>query len=102
LTVRGILKMLLVGLTLSTAYTLVVLMTILCPKLCRRSSASWTLAATMGALAFWLMAPDRYRLLPHPIYFPWLVSLIAFFAVAWADRRRIDTVQAVSRRGHGA
>jgi SSS family solute:Na+ symporter len=102
LTVRGILKMLLVGLTLSTAYTLVVLMTILCPKLCRRSSASWTLAATMGALAFWLMAPDRYRLLPHPIYFTWLVSLIAFFAVAWADRRRIDTVQAVSRRGHGA
>jgi hypothetical protein len=29
------------------------------------------------------------RFLPHPIYFTWLVSLMAFFLVAVLDRRRI-------------
>ncbi len=90
LTVSGILKMLLVGLTLSTAYTLVVLMTIFWPAACRRSSASWTLAATMVALAAWLIAPASWRVLPHPIYFTWLVSLVTFGLVALLDRRPMD------------
>jgi SSS family solute:Na+ symporter len=90
LTVSGILKMLLVGLTLSTAYTLVVLMTIFWPAACRRSSASWTLAATMVALAAWLIAPASWRVLPHPVYFTWLVSLAAFGLVALLDRRPMD------------
>lgn len=89
LTVRSILQVLLVGLTLSTAYTLIVLMTLFWPRLCRRSSARWTLVATMGALALWLLAPVSWRLLPHPIYFTWLVSLVAFAAVAAIDRRPI-------------
>jgi SSS family solute:Na+ symporter len=90
LTVSGILKILLVGLTLSTAYTLVVLMTIFWPAACRRSSASWTLTATMVALAAWLIAPSQWRVLPHPIYFTWLVSLATFGLVGLVDRRPID------------
>lgn len=90
LTVSGILKALLVGLTLSTAYTLLVVMTLYFPRICRRSAATWTLATTMGALALWLAAPASWRLLPHPIYFTWLVSLVTFFAVAIIDRRRIE------------
>ena len=57
LTVQGILKMLLIGLSLATAYTLIVLMTMYLPGLCRRSSASWTLAVTMLSLLGWLLAP---------------------------------------------
>jgi len=90
LTVQGILKALLVGLTLTTAYTLVVLMTMYCPQLCRRSSATWTLSTTMLALALWLIAPTEWRVLPHPIYLAWLVSLVTFFLVAVFDRRRIE------------
>jgi len=89
MTVQGILKMLLTGLTLATAYTLVVLMTLFAPSLCRRSSATATLAATMISLAAWLLTPDSWHFLPHPIYFTWLVSLVTFFIVAVADKRRI-------------
>jgi len=91
LTVQGILRVLLIGLTLATAYTLLVLMTLYWPRACRRSSASWTLAATMLALALWQLAPATWRVLPHPIYFTWAVSLSTFCLVALVDRRRIVT-----------
>jgi SSS family solute:Na+ symporter len=97
LTVQGILKMLLVGLTLTTAYTLIVLMTMFWPSMCRRSSATWTLVTTMAALAFWLVIPENWRFLPHPIYFTWIVSLVTFFLVAAIDRRRITTISLTPR-----
>ncbi|MFV2071970.1 MAG: sodium:solute symporter family protein [Thermoanaerobaculales bacterium] len=90
LTIRGILQALLVGLTLTTAYTLIVLMTIYCPRLCRQSSATWTLATTMLALALWLVVPAEWRVLPHPIYLAWLVSIVTFLLVAVFDDRRIE------------
>jgi len=89
LTVTGILKMLLAALTLTTSYTLIVLMTMLAPRWCRRGSAVWTLGTTMLALAGWLAAPPAWRPGPHPVYFMWAVSLVTFFAVAALDRRRI-------------
>jgi len=89
LTVSGILKALLIGLTLSTAYTLLVLATMFFPRLCRRGAATWTLASTMAAFALWLAAPASWRVLPHPIYFTWLVSLVTFLLVAVIDRRPI-------------
>jgi SSS family solute:Na+ symporter len=89
MSIEGILRSLLVGLSLSTAYTLVVMMTLFCPRLCRRSSASWTLGMTMLALAAWLAAPKEWRFLPHEIYFTWLVSLVTFFLVSIFDRRGI-------------
>ena len=102
-------KMLLIGLTLTTSYTLVVLMTMFWPAVCRRSSASWTLVATMVSLGLWLATPFFGRLaaghavleglfgrwqevvafFPHPIYFTWLVSLATFFLVTLLDKRRI-------------
>jgi solute:Na+ symporter, SSS family len=89
LTVEGILKALLIGLTLSSAYTLIVLATMFWPRVCRRSSATWTLATTGAALAVWLAAPLEWRILPHPIYLTWSVGLVTFAAVAILDRRRI-------------
>jgi solute:Na+ symporter, SSS family len=85
--ITGILEMLLIGLTLSTAYTLLVLMTLFWPSMCRRGSATWTLAVTMIALAAWQLGPPTWRFLPHPIYFTWIVSLATFFTVALVDRR---------------
>lgn len=95
ISVRGILQTLLVGLTLTTAYTLVTLMTVFWPKICRRSHATWTLLVAMAALAFWLVFPGIPALfgrlnLPHPIFFCWIVSLITFFLVAVIDKRKIE------------
>ena len=81
LTVTGILKMLLAALTLTTSYTLIVLMTMLVPQWCRRGSAVWTLGMTKLALIVWLLAPVEWRVVPHPVYFLWGVSLVTFFLV---------------------
>jgi SSS family solute:Na+ symporter len=91
LTVQGILKALLIGLTLTTAYTLIVLATMFVPSLCRRSSATWTLVTTMVSLVVWLAAPESWRVLPHPIYLTWLVSLATFSLIPLFDKRRITT-----------
>ncbi len=94
LTVTGILKALLTGLSLTSAYTLIVLVTLLRPRWCRRSSATWTLAATMVALVAWILGPASWRFLPDPIYWTWLVSLAAFAVAAIVDRRPIGTAAA--------
>jgi SSS family solute:Na+ symporter len=91
LTVSGILKILLIGLTLTTSYTLIVLMTMFWPAMCRKSSATWTLLTTMAALVLWLVMPSDWRFLPHPIYFTWIVSLVTFLIIAVVDRRKIET-----------
>jgi SSS family solute:Na+ symporter len=96
ITVSGILNTLLIGLSLTTAYTLVTLMTLFWPKVCRRGHATWTLVIAMIALALWLVFPQipsffKKISLPHPIYFCWMVSLITFFLVAIFDKRKIKT-----------
>ncbi|UCD63812.1 MAG: sodium:solute symporter family protein [Candidatus Zixiibacteriota bacterium] len=92
--ISGILKTLLIGLTLTTAYTLITLMTIYCPRLCRRSHATWTLVMSMVALAAWLIFPQLQTIfkslsLPHPIFFCWAVCLFTFLMVLIIDKRRI-------------
>jgi SSS family solute:Na+ symporter len=89
--VRGILNALLLGLTLSTAYTLVALMTLYAPGLCRKSTAAATLLTTMAALGLWVAVPQVKAAthMPHPIYFTWIASLVAFALSLALDRRRI-------------
>lgn len=94
--VSGILETLLIGLTLTTAYTLITLMTIFWPEICRRSHATWTLLTAMAALALWLIFPQvpsffRSIRLPHPIFFCWMVSLVTFFLVTILDKRKIKS-----------
>jgi len=89
-----ILKTLLIGLSLTTGYTLVTLMTLFWPKVCKRGHATWTLLVSMAALAVWFVFPQLAAFfgqihLPHPIYFCWIVSLVTFFLVAVIDKRRI-------------
>lgn len=96
-TVSGILKTLLIGLCLTTAYTLVTLMTLFSPRTCRRGHAVWTLLMSMAALALWLIFPQISTFfksinLPHPIYFTWIVSLVTFFLVTLFDKRNIKVV----------
>jgi SSS family solute:Na+ symporter len=99
ISVQGILQTLILGLTLTTAYTLITLMTLFWPQICRRSHAVWTLLMAMTAFALWMVFPgvpaffSRLNL-PHPIYFCWIVSLITFILVAVFDKRRIQAPSA--------
>ena len=94
ISVSGILRTLLLGLTITTPYTLVTLMTLFWPKACRRSHATWTLIVAMAALALWLIFPQIPSFfksigLSHPIYLCWIVSLLTFIVVIVFDKRRI-------------
>lgn len=94
ISVSEILNTLLIGLCLTTAYTLVTLMTLFWPKVCRRGHATWTLLTSMSVLALWLIFPQipvffREIHFPHPIYVCWIVSLLTFLTVAIIDKRRI-------------
>ncbi len=94
ISVSDILNTLLIGLCLTTAYTLVTLMTLFWPQVCRRGHATWTLLTSMSALALWLRFPQipsffKTIHLPHPIYLCWMVSLLTFLLVAIIDKRRL-------------
>jgi SSS family solute:Na+ symporter len=106
ISISGILKPLLIGLTLTTAYTLVTLMTIFWPRICRRSHATWTLLMAMAALGVWVVFPGISSVfqnigLPHPIFFCWGVSLVTFFIVSIVDKRRIQVLQLGFGDNHG-
>lgn len=85
---EDILRALLTGLTLNAAYALIALMTLFCPRLCRRGSAVWTLGSTLAALGAWFLLPAGWRaMLFHPIYLVLPVALVSFLAVMALDRR---------------
>jgi SSS family solute:Na+ symporter len=93
----GILRTLLIGLSLTTAFTVVFLFTIFAPGLCRKSSAFYTTLVGMGALAAWQIFP-AVRIFAHPIYMEWLVCLITFFLVAVIDKRKISATPILSSK----
>lgn len=84
--VLGIIKTLLIGLTLTTSYTIVLLFAMFAPKFCKRGSAFWTVLIGIIYLAIWQFVP-AIRIVPHPIYLAWPIGLIAFFIVYFVDPR---------------
>lgn len=88
----GILKTLLLGLSLTTAFTLVFLFTLFAPGLCRQSSAFYTTLAGILALLAWQFIP-AVRVFNQPIYLEWFVCLLTFFAVAIFDTRKITATE---------
>ena len=46
----------------------------------------------MLALVLWLAAPASWRVLPHPIYLAWMVSIVTFLLVAVIDLRPIKPI----------
>ncbi len=84
--VLGIIKTLLIGLTLTTSYTIVLLFAIYAPRLCKRGSAFWTVLIGIIYLAMWQFIP-AIRVVPHPIYLAWPIGLITFFLVYFIDPR---------------
>ncbi|MCX7780536.1 MAG: sodium:solute symporter family protein [Negativicutes bacterium] len=86
----GILRTLLIGLSLTTAFTLVFLATLFTPGLCRRNSAFYTTLAGMLALLAWQVFPE-VRFFAHPIYLEWLVCIVVFLVVAIVDSEHIRT-----------
>ena len=92
----GILRTLLIGLSLTTAFTVVFLFTIFTPGLCRKSSAFYTTLVGMLGLAAWQVFP-AVRVFAHPIYMEWTVCLVTFFLVSVIDKRKIPIMPKISK-----
>lgn len=80
----GILKTMLAGLSLTTAFTVVFLFTVFAPELCRRSSAFYTTIVGMAGLIFWEFIPALH-VFKHSIYFEWLICVATFLLIAAID-----------------
>ncbi len=90
LQIQEILKALMQGLSLMTGPTVVVLFTFLCPTVCRRSSALWTILAGIAVMVLWQFYLPA-RVTPHVIYLEWIVCVAVFLAVSLIDREPISS-----------
>lgn len=86
----GIVKVMMIGLSLTTAFTLVFLSTLFAPGLCRKNTAFWTTLVGILALILWQLVP-AIRFLPHVIYFEYLTCIITMLIVRVLDPEPIDT-----------
>jgi len=84
----GIVKTMLIGLSLTTSFTLIFLFTMFAPSLCRRNSAFYTTLAGILTLIVWQVFPG-VQIVPHPIYMEWIVCLVTFFVIAIVDKEKI-------------
>jgi len=84
--VVGILKTLLLGLSLTTSYTVILLFSMFAPKLCKKSAALWTLIVGIVILALWQFVP-AVHIVSHPIYLEWIFCVATFLLVGAFDKR---------------
>lgn len=88
--VSGILSTIMIGLSLTAAFTLLMVATLYFPSICRKSSGFYTLLAGLLTLFIWQLFPT-VRILPHLIYAEWLVCISVFTLVAIFDKNKIVT-----------
>lgn len=88
LTVVGILKTLMIGLSLATAFTVVFLFTVFTPKLCRKNSAFYTTLVGIIILVLWQLVP-AIRIFPHVIYLEWIACTVTFLLFPLLDQKPI-------------
>ncbi len=84
--VIGILKTLLIGLSITTAYTTILLFSLFLPKLCKKSAALWTLVVGIVILILWQFIPG-IRIVSHVIYLEWPVCIVTFLLISLVDKR---------------
>lgn len=86
-TVAGILKTITIGLTLMSAYAVVVMFTMFAPRLCRRSSAFWTLLTGIVFLTLWVLVP-AIHIVSQPIFLAIPLAVATFLLTTVLDKRR--------------
>ena len=85
----GIVKTMLMGLSLTAAFTMIFFFTVLAPDLCRKSSAFYCTLAGLLALPVWRFVPAMKGIFGELIYFEWAVCLAVFFVVMAVDKEKI-------------
>lgn len=92
MTISGIISTLMVGLSLTAAFSVVILFTLFAPKYCTKNAAFNTLIAGLIVLAIWQLVP-AVRIFPHVIYMEWLVCGGVFMATYMFESKPVRTAQ---------
>lgn len=88
LTISGIISTLMAGLSLMTAFAVIILMTMYAPQYCSRQAAFYTIMASIIVLVAWMFVP-AVRVLPHVIYAEWIVCGLTFCGVSLVYKKAI-------------
>ena len=82
------------GLSLMTAFSVIVLMTMYAPKYCSRAAAFYTILASVVVLVAWMFVP-AVRVLPHVIYAEWIVCGVLFVGISAVTRSNAIRMEGV-------
>lgn len=93
MTVSSILGTIMIGLSLTAAFTVIVIVALFFPQHSCKEAGFWTLLAGFVMLILWQFFP-AVRILPNIIYMEWLVCIIAYalVAVIKPGKKRRETV----------
>lgn len=92
MTISGIINTLMIGLSLTAAFSAIVLFTLFAPQLCRKNSAFYTILTGLAVLILWQTVP-AVRVFPHVIYLEWLACVGAFLLTYVLDQAPISSWQ---------
>lgn len=85
MTISGIINTLMIGLSLTAAFSVIVLFTLFAPSLCRKNSAFNTIMTGVAVLILWQTVP-AIHIVPHVIYLEWIACLGTFLLTYAFDR----------------
>ena len=88
MTISGIISTLMIGLSLTAAFTITMLFTLFAPQYCRKNSAFYTIMTGVIVLILWQVTP-AVHIVPHVIYLEWLACLVTFILTYILDREPI-------------
>ena len=92
MTISGIISTLMIGLSLTAAFSVIVLFTLFVPGVCRKNSAFNTILTGLAVLVLWQTVPASH-IFPHVIYLEWVACLGSFLLTYLLDREPIASTE---------
>ncbi|MBP2629569.1 MAG: Na+/solute symporter [Firmicutes bacterium] len=90
MTISGIINTLMIGLSLTASFSVIVLFTLFLPSLCRKNAAFYTILTSLAVLILWQTFPATH-IVPHVIYLEWTACIGTFLLTYLLDSKTITT-----------
>ena len=81
MSVSSILGTIMIGLSLTAAFSVIVIVALFFPQYASKAAGFWTLLAGLVLLVLWQLTP-AVRIFPNVIYMEWLVCIVAYAIAA--------------------
>ena len=95
MTISGIINTLMIGLSLTASFSVIVLFTLFAPSLCRKNAAFYTILVSLIVLILWQTIP-AIRIFPHVIYMEWIACVGTFLLTYLLDSKAITSSEYAS------